>query len=276
MGIINLTPDSFFEKSRYNYSILDSKADIVDVGAVSTRPGAEDVSLEEEWRRLKPFLLDWNRSLRSGKQDRALKGEDESESAEKGDGSSGLRGGEWSGKGKVLSIDTTRAEIVRRAYEIVGPFIVNDISAGEDDEQMLECVGGLALKYIAMHKRGNPRTMDSLSNEDVPIMQQLEEYFRDFEKRARKAGIKDWILDPGLGFAKTKEQNIEIIEKLPLLKKFGRPILIGAADKRFTEGNTEYYHLLALRGGADILRVHNVEAAYLTYAQYQSENKDHK
>ena len=240
MGIINLTPDSFFEKSRYNYSILDSKADIVDVGAVSTRPGAEDVSLEEEWRRLEPFLLEWRRAP------------------------------------KVLSIDTTRAEIVRRAYEIVGPFIVNDISAGEDDEQMLECVGGLALKYIAMHNRGTPRTMDSLSNEDVPIMQQLEEYFHDFEKRERKAGVKDWILDPGLGFAKTKEQNIEIIEKLPLLKKFGRPILIGAADKRFTEGNTEYYHLLALRGGADILRVHNVEAAYLTYAQYQSENKDHK
>ena len=253
MGIINLTPDSFFEKSRYNYSILDSKADIVDVGAVSTRPGAEDVSLEEEWRRLKPFLVDWNRSLNA-------------------EGKNEVR----SRAPKELSIDTTRAEIVRRAYEIVGPFIVNDISAGEDDEQMLECVGGLALKYIAMHKRGNPRTMDSLSNEDVPIMQQLEEYFRDFEKRARKAGIKDWILDPGLGFAKTKEQNIEIIEKLPLLKKFGRPILIGAADKRFTEGNTEHYHLLALRGGADILRVHNVEAAYLTYAQYQSENKDHE
>lgn len=253
MGIINLTPDSFFEKSRYNYSILDSKADIVDVGAVSTRPGAEDVSLEEEWRRLEPFLWDWSRALNA-------------------EGKNKVR----SRSPKELSIDTTRAEIVRRAYEIVGPFIVNDISAGEDDEQMLECVGGLALKYIAMHKRGNPRTMDSLSNEDVPIMQQLEEYFRDFEKRARKAGIKNWILDPGLGFAKTKEQNIEIIEKLPLLKKFGRPILIGAADKRFTEGNTEYYHLLALRGGADILRVHNVEAAYLTYAQYQSENKDHE
>ena len=253
MGIINLTPDSFFEKSRYNYSILDSKADIVDVGAVSTRPGAEDVSLEEEWRRLKPFLLNWDRVLNA-------------------EGKNEVR----SRAPKELSIDTTRAEIVRRAYEIVGPFIVNDISAGEDDEQMLECVGGLALKYIAMHKRGNPRTTDSLSNEDVPIMQQLEEYFHDFEKRARKAGIKDWILDPGLGFAKTKEQNIEIIEKLPLLKKFGRPILIGAADKRFTEGNTEHYHLLALRGGADILRVHNVEAAYLTYAQYQSENKDHE
>ena len=253
MGIINLTPDSFFEKSRYNCSILDSKADIVDVGAVSTRPGAEDVSLEEEWRRLEPFLLDWKRALNA-------EGKNEVQNRAP----------------KVLSIDTTRAEIVRRAYEIMGPFIVNDISAGEDDEQMLECVGGLALKYIAMHKRGNPRTMDSLSNEDVPIMQQLEEYFHDFEKRARKAGVKDWILDPGLGFAKTKEQNIEIIEKLPLLKKFGRPILIGAADKRFTEGNTEHYHLLALRGGADILRVHNVEAAYLTYAQYQSENKDHK
>ncbi|MGN1225827.1 MAG: dihydropteroate synthase [Candidatus Cryptobacteroides sp.] len=241
MGIINLTPDSFFEKSRYNYSILSSRADIVDVGAISTRPGAEDVSIEEEWRRLEPFLLDWQ----------AL-------------------------GGKELSIDTTRAEIVRRVYEIVGPFIVNDISAGEDDPEMLECVGELALKYIAMHKRGNPRTMDALADEGMPIMEQLEQYFIDFGRRAEKAGVRDWILDPGLGFAKTKAQNVEIIEHLPLLKKFGRPILIGAADKRFTEGNTEYYHLLALRGGADLLRVHDVEAAYLTYAKYQRECEEGK
>ncbi len=238
MGIINLTPDSFFEKSRYNYSILDSTADIVDVGAVSTRPGAADVSQEEEWSRLEAFLKNWHSE-------------------------------------KKLSIDTTRAEIVRHTYETVGPFIVNDISAGKDDDQMLETVAGLELPYIAMHKRGNPRTMDSLAITDRPIMQTLDEYFTQFEDKAREYGIKDWILDPGLGFAKTSEQNVEIIEHLESLKKFGRPILIGAADKRFTKGYTEYYHLLALRHGADILRVHDVQAAQHTYSDYKAECEVH-
>ena len=153
MGIINLTPDSFFEKSRYNYSILESTADIVDVGAISTRPGAEDVSQEEEWRRLKGFIENWHSE-------------------------------------KQLSVDTTRAAIVKKVYEAVGPFIVNDISAGEDDAQMLKVVGELALPYIAMHKRGNPRTMDALACTDRPIMETLCEYFAEFEKRAEAAGVK--------------------------------------------------------------------------------------
>lgn len=112
--------------------------------------------------------------------------------------------------------------------------------------------------------------MDALACTDKPIMETLCEYFAEFEKRAEAAGVKDWILDPGLGFAKTAAQNVEIIENLEVLKKFGRPILIGAADKRFTEGRTEFYHLEALKHGADILRVHDVEAANRTYAQYQS------
>ncbi len=239
MGIINLTPDSFFEKSRYNFSILESSADIVDVGAVSTRPGAEDVPPEEEWSRLKGFLKNWHSE-------------------------------------KTLSIDTTRAEIVRRTYDTVGPFIVNDISAGEDDPKMLPLVAELSLPYIAMHKKGNPRTMDFLASADKPIMQTLIEYFEEFNAKAEKMGIKEWILDPGLGFAKTARQNVEIIENLEQLKKFGRPILIGAADKRFTEGNTEYYHLLSLRHGADILRVHDVQAAERTYADYQRESENRK
>ena len=239
MGIINLTPDSFFEKSRYNFSILESSADIVDVGAVSTRPGAEDVPPEEEWARLEEFLKNWHSE-------------------------------------KTLSIDTTRAEIVRRAYETVGPFMVNDISAGEDDPKMLPLVAELSLPYIAMHKKGNPRTMDFLASADKPIMQTLTEYFEEFDAKAEKMGIKEWILDPGLGFAKTAAQNVEIIENLEQLKKFGRPILIGAADKRFTEGNTEYYHLLSLRHGADILRVHDVQAAERTYADYQRESENRK
>lgn len=242
MGIINLTPDSFWEGSRYNMSILDSRAEIVDVGAVSTRPGAADVPLEDEWNRLKPFLERW----KSHPVD------------------------------KSLSVDTTRAEIVRRVYDVAGKFIVNDISAGEDDPAMLETVGALGLEYIAMHKRGNPRTMDALADTDVPIMEQLSEYFALFAQKAQSFGIADWVLDPGLGFAKTKEQNIEIVEKLSELKKFGRPILIGAADKRFTEGNTEKYHLLALERGADILRVHDVDAAYRTYAEYEHERKEYK
>lgn len=242
MGIINLTPDSFFERSRYNYSVLDSAADIVDVGAVSTRPGAADVDLEEEWRRLEPFLELWCEKRPD----------------------------------KALSVDTTRAEIVRRVYDMAGDFIVNDISAGEDDPRMLPLVGELGLTYVAMHKKGNPRTMDSLADYGMPIMDTLCGYFEGFACKAGLYGIKDWILDPGLGFAKTERQNIEIIEQLETLKKFGRLVLIGAADKRFTHGDTEKYHLLALERGADILRVHDIEAVYRTYTQYQNSCRNHE
>ena len=235
MGIINLTPDSFWAPSRYNMAILNSRADIIDVGAVSTRPGAADVSVEEEWRRLEPFLRAWDNPRR-------------------------------------LSIDTTSSEIVRRAYDCVGPFLVNDISAGEDDSEMLPTVGRLGLGYVAMHKRGNPRTMDSLCEPDCDIIEVLNEYFAEFSHKAGDCGIRDWILDPGLGFAKTAEQNVEILRRLPELNKYGRPLLIGAADKRFTCGDTEKYHLMALRGGADILRVHDVDAAYRTYTQYKEEH----
>lgn len=235
MGIINLTPDSFWAPSRYNMAILNSRADIIDVGAVSTRPGAADVSVEEEWRRLEPFLRAWDNPRR-------------------------------------LSIDTTSSEIVRRAYDCVGPFLVNDISAGEDDSEMLPTVGRLGLGYVAMHKRGNPRTMDSLCEPDCDIIEVLNAYFAEFSRKAEDCGIRDWILDPGLGFAKTAEQNVEILRRLPELNKYGRPLLIGAADKRFTCGDTEKYHLMALRGGADILRVHDVDAAYRTYTQYKEEH----
>ena len=216
-------------------AILNSRADIIDVGAVSTRPGAADVSVEEEWRRLEPFLRAWDNPRR-------------------------------------LSIDTTSSEIVRRAYDCVGPFLVNDISAGEDDLEMLPTVGRLGLGYVAMHKRGNPRTMDSLCEPDCDIIEVLNAYFAEFSRKAGDCGIRDWILDPGLGFAKTAEQNVEILRRLPELNKYGRPLLIGAADKRFTCGDTEKYHLMALRGGADILRVHDVDAAYRTYTQYKEEH----
>lgn len=230
MGIINLTPDSFFEPSRFNMSVLESGADIIDIGAISTRPGAADVSLEEEWRRLEPVLKGLDSRLR-------------------------------------ISIDTTRAEIVRRVYDTIGDFMVNDISAGEDDPEMLATVGSLGLEYVAMHKRGNPRTMDAMC-EYGNIVDDLVDYFRQFETRAGEAGIREWILDPGFGFAKTVEQNLTLLRGLEAFKQFGRPILIGIADKRFTQGRTEDYHLEGLQHGADILRVHDVEAARRTLQRY--------
>lgn len=233
MGILNLTPDSFWEPSRFNMAILESGADIIDIGAVSTRPGAGDVPLEEEWSRLSPVLS-------------SLAGSD-------------LR----------ISVDTTRAETVRRCFDTLGPFIVNDISAGEDDPEMLPTVGSLGLQYIAMHKRGNPRTMDGLTGYD-DVVADVVAYFRDFAEKAAAAGVVDWILDPGFGFSKTNAQNIEMIERLPEFKALGRPVLVGIAGKRFTGGRTEYWHRKALEGGADILRVHDVAAARHTIEEFDN------
>ena len=233
MGIINATPDSFWERSRDNTAIHESGADIIDIGAVSTRPGAADVDEEEEWARLEPVL-------------RLAKGFPH------------------------ISIDTTRSSIVRRACELIGPVIVNDISAGEDDPDMLRTAAELGLPFIAMHKRGGPRTMDSLTDyaDDgsglPPVVAGVRQYFRDFAIRAEEAGIRHWIADPGFGFAKTTEQNLELLDHLDILKDEGWPVLAGVADKRFTQGRTEECHATAITHGADILRVHDVEAARRT------------
>lgn len=229
MGILNLTPDSFYAPSRSSgkdalrriSELKAAGADFIDIGAVSTRPGAAPVAVEEEWARLEPVL-------------------------------SCLETGEG------ISIDTSSSEIVRRAYALIGPFLVNDISAGEDDPAMLAMVGELSLDYVAMHKRGNPRTMDGLCEYEGGVVEELLEYFRGFELKAASYGIDNWILDPGLGFAKTESQSWEILERLPELKALGRPVLIGASRKRFTGGDTEKAHALAIERGADILRVHEI------------------
>lgn len=240
MGILNLTPDSFWESSRYNMSILESDADIIDIGAVSSRPGASYVGPEEEWARLEPFL----KTLKTDRE---------------------------------ISIDTTRAEIVRRACDLIGPFIVNDISAGEDDPDMLMEVGRLELKYIAMHRH-------SIRNaEGVPDIDILTDFFGTFGEKAGMAGIREWIIDPGFGFNKDVEENILILKNLEQLTPFGRRILAGVADKRFTRSDefqtqeyirlgldgTEAAHLEALRHGAGILRVHDVKKARRTVGLYE-------
>ena len=244
MGILNLTEDSYFAPSRYNLAILDSEADIIDIGAISTRPGAADVPEEEEWRRLEPVL-------------RSYKGT------------------------KPISIDTVRASVVERCCETLGrPVIVNDISAGEDDPEMLPTVARLGLVYIAMHKRGNPATMQSLC-EYGNVCEDVLSYFKDFSMKAEELGVRDWILDPGFGFAKTVAQNFELLDSLEEFQQLGRKVLIGISRKSFMYKTlgvgpeaaltaTQTMHIAALERGADILRVHDVDAARQTVKLYRS------
>ena len=298
MGIVNVTPDSFWEPSRVSTpnaavdrvrTMLEQGADIIDIGAVSTRPGSAPVSASEEWGRLEPVLRALQNTPIGAVGHRSSRAETAPtlagltvRSSSRAETAPTLAGNLHTLR---LSVDTTRAEIVRRVFDLVGPFIVNDISAGEDDPDMLPTVGELELPFIAMHKRGGPQTMDGMCDYPGGVVPALLEYFREFDMRASRYGIRDWILDPGLGFAKTSEQCWEILRRLPELRALGRPILIGAADKRFTrsvpeevatlptskfgsgdgdpasENGTVVAHRLAIASGADILRVHEVTAA---------------
>ena len=236
MGIVNLTPDSFYAPSRAQGAgalsarvedLLARGCTILDFGAVSTRPGASYVPEEEEWKRLEPCLL----AVRDDKR-------------------------------FSISIDTFRSGIVQRAYDLAGPFMVNDISAGEDDPGMLRTVAQLGLRYVAMHKRGTPGNMDDMTDYPRGVTRAVLDYFEEFETRAAESGIEDWILDPGFGFAKTVAQNWELLSNLHCFKRFGRPVLAGVADKRFTKdplfngGDPQKAERLAVIGGADILRIH--------------------
>ena len=272
MAIVNLTDDSYYAPSRCLdedtvssamqriRTLTAEGADIIDLGACSTRPGSVPVGADEEWRRLEPVLV-------------ALA----SEMPE-------VR----------ISIDTYHASVVRRAYDLlvalVGEerarrvLIVNDISAGEDDPLMLPLVGSLALTYIAMHKRGDSRTMQSLTDYD-DVVGEVKEYFNGFASRAETAGIRDWILDPGFGFAKTVEQNYELLRGMEALKGCGassadRRILVGVSRKSMIYKYlditpeealpaTQVLHLKALQNGADILRVHDVAEAVRTVELYR-------
>ena len=273
MGVINLTPDSFREDTRAMSApavqrrvevLLKRGCGIIDFGAVSTRPGAAPIPVETEWMRLQP-ALDFIETA-------GIPSQDLRQPRLRGRGPSLAMGGakrsETVGEGiPAVSVDTTSAEIVRRVYGRIGRFIVNDISAGEDDARMLPTVAELGLPYIAMHKRGTSRSMDSLTDYPLGVVAAVDGYFRKFASRAESLGIREWILDPGFGFAKTAEQNWELLENLSALRHFGRPILVGVADKRFTrtpnpfaaetaaEGS-EYAERLAAERGADILRVH--------------------
>ena len=246
MAIVNLTPDSFYAQSR-NLTLeavrasveraIAEGATIVDLGGYSSRPGAEDVSLEEEWRRVRMGL----EAVRS------VEGE------------------------VVVSVDTFRSEVVRRAYEEFGNFIVNDISAGEMDAEMLSTVARYGLLYVAMHMRGVPQTMQSLNDYESGVVSGVEEYFKLRTEELIAAGIapEKIILDPGFGFAKSPEQNYELLMSLQRIVSLGYPVLVGLSRKSMiykplglsAEDALPGSLALAwesLRAGAKIVRVHDV------------------
>ena len=264
MAIVNVTPDSFYVGSRVT-SVSDIEhrvervivegATIVDIGGYSSRPNACEVSTEEEWRRVRRGL----------------------EAVARVDGA------------VAVSVDSFRSEVIRRAVEEFGDVIVNDISAGEQDEDMLAVVAKYKLPYIAMHMRGTPQTMQSLTEYDKGVVHGVVEYFRRRVEDIVKAGVErdKIVLDPGFGFAKSMEQNYELLRDLDALRALGYPLLIGLSRKSMIYkplGITPEESLPgslalaweALRGGNAILRVHDVkESAQLlglakTYRGYRT------
>ena len=257
LGIVNLTDDSYYAPSRVRScgALLDrvgrmvaEGADAVDIGACSTRPGSKPVGAAEEWRRLEPAL----KAVRE-----AFPALD-------------------------ISIDTYWASVVERVYDAIGPFIVNDISAGAYDPAMLPLAGRLGIPYIAMHLRGTPETMQSLTDYPDGVTAEVMRYFETFAERAGEAGVKDWILDPGFGFAKTVEQNWTLLEEMDRLQVLGRPILVGISRKSMIYKRfcitpeealpaTQVAHYMALERGASWLRVHDVAEARRTVALFEKD-----
>ncbi|MBR5396571.1 MAG: dihydropteroate synthase [Bacteroidales bacterium] len=258
MGIVNITGDSFFAGSRMLASdgrldeavfrrrvegMLVEGADILDFGACSTRPGSEPVSEEEEWSRLEPALRIIAREYPE----------------------------------ICLSVDTFRPGIVQKVYDLAGGFIVNDISGGCD--AMWELLGELKLPYVAMHMRGTPATMSGLTDYPDGVTAAVMDFFEGIRTKAEEHGVEDWILDPGFGFAKTVEQNWQLLREMSVFQTFGRPVLAGLSRKSFlykplgiTPGEalpaTGVANFIALRNGADILRVHDVKEARETVRLY--------
>ncbi|MFD2202771.1 dihydropteroate synthase [Shivajiella indica] len=253
MGILNLTPDSFYSGSRFlgdeafllqrADKMIVEGADMLDIGGYSSRPGAKEVSLEEELSRVIPAII-------------AIK---------------------KNNPGILISIDTFRAKVAEEAIS-AGADMVNDISAGELDKDMIRTVAGLEIPYIAMHMRGTPKNMQQMTDYG-DILLEIAKYFAKKLEDFNKAGIKDVILDPGFGFAKTLEQNYWILKNLSYFKIIQAPILVGVSRKSMiykkldltpeeSLNATTALHMAALINGANILRVHDVKEAKQTVILY--------
>ena len=246
MGVLNLTPDSFYDGGKIiglNNAIqlagkmIEEGAAIIDIGAVSTKPNAMDVSVEEEWARLKDVL----KELRVNYPD------------------------------AILSVDTYRASIARRAAGF-GADMINDISGGQFDERMFETIAELGLPYVMMHIQGTPTTMQQnpVYND---VVEEVSEFFKiQLSKLASLGTTENIILDPGFGFGKTVEHNYELLQRFSEFKKLGYPLLAGLSRKSMINkvleiqaedalNGTTVLNTTALLNGANILRVHDVKEA---------------
>lgn len=245
MGILNVTPDSFFEGSRQQSldrilataeSMLQEGALILDIGGQSTRPGAAYIGVQEETDRVVPAI--------------------EAIPAHFPDA--------------LISVDTFRSPVARAAVH-AGAHIVNDVSGGSLDADMLTTVGELQVPYICMHMRGTPATMQQLTQYDNVVTDVID-FFVERTDACRKAGIKDVIIDPGFGFAKTPAQNFQLVRELQSFQIFGLPVLLGVSRKSTicktlnitadeALNGTTVLNTIGLLNGASILRVHDVREA---------------
>ena len=246
MGILNVTPDSFYDGGTYTteYTIIKRAAQIleeggqfIDIGAMTTKPGASEISLQEELDRLLPAV----RAVRKEFPDASL------------------------------SIDTYRAEVVKEAFHEVGPFIVNDISGGTFDDKMFETVASLHLPYILMHTKGKSDMMQKNPVYENVVKEVILFLSAQVEK-LKLLGVCDVIIDPGFGFGKTVDHNYELLNCLDAFKLFELPILVGVSRKAMiwkelnltpneSLNGTTVLNTLALSAGCDILRVHDVKEA---------------
>ena len=245
MGILNVTPNSFYDGGKHKEinsiihqvnKMLSEGADFIDIGAYSSKPSAEFVSEEEEIKRLVPIVKSLVETFPN----------------------------------IVLSVDTFRAQVAKASVEN-GVAMVNDIAAGLLDDKMLETVAELKVPYIMMHMRGNPQTMQSLTDYK-DIVKEMIFYFSERIQKARSFGISDIVIDPGFGFAKTLEQNYEVLHKMELFEILELPILVGVSRKSMIYkvlesspqealNGTSVLNTIALQKGAKILRVHDVKEA---------------
>jgi len=249
MGILNVTPDSFYKGSRYNTDedILDAAvrmmeegADIIDVGGYSSRPGATDISREEEERRVLKAINLISRELPEA----------------------------------IISIDTFRADVAREAIIGGGAHMINDISGGDADSEMFSAVEKLNVPYIMMHMKGDPRTMqDNPVYDDV--VADILKWFGERIFKLQSVGVKDIVVDPGFGFGKTAAHNFELLQRLGDFSIAGLPLLVGLSRKSMiwktlqitvdeALNGTTALNAIALTKGADILRVHDVKEAVQT------------
>ncbi|KRD58146.1 dihydropteroate synthase [Flavobacterium sp. Root935] len=256
MGILNVTPNSFFDGGKYKNEdeiisqvdkMISEGATFIDIGAYSSKPSAEFVSEQEEIDRIVPAIELILKHFPNA----------------------------------LLSIDTFRAEVAKASIES-GATIINDISAGELDDKMFDVIAKYNVPYIMMHMRGNPQTMQSLTQYD-DIIKEMLFYFSEKVKKARALGINDLILDPGFGFAKTTDQNYEVMQKMELFNILELPVLAGISRKSMIYktlnitaqealNGTIFLNTIALTKGAKILRVHDVKEAVECVALFEKMN----